>query len=291
MSYYEYKTKDGYVVEILGLIPLLVGVMLLIISLFNGMIFSVADDGHNHVGPFYNLLPGSAFIYFVVIVIMSIIKARKAKTISSKKIAITLIISIAFLIFWVLLDDNFDRVTIIPIAVFSVIFFMFISLQQSSIYTDALTQMFNRRKAIELYNDQKESISDSNPIYLLLIDINSFKEINDTYGHIEGDEALIVVSKAIKEVFAKNHGFCSRYGGDEFLCSYRKGSEAKEVDDIVLDVKNLIYDKCKQLNKPYDISISVGIVKCVSSKKTFDNYFKEVDNNLYIEKRKYHSDK
>ena len=288
MTHFEFNTKDG-IVDILGLAPFLAGLILLVISLFNGMVFSVSDTIHNVNGPLYILLPVSSFIYFIVITIMAIIKTIKAKTISSRKYAITLIISMAFLIFWVLLDVYFDRITIIPIAVFSVIFFMFISLQQSSIYTDALTQMFNRRKAVEFINDQKDTISEENPLYIFLFDIKYFKDINDTYGHSEGDEALIITAKAIKEVFSKHHGFSSRYGGDEFFCAWRNTNEDIEASIIADEVREIIRRKCLELNKPYDLTLSVGIISCTNSKKSFDSYFKEVDNSLYLDKRNYHS--
>lgn len=289
MSYFGYKTKDGYLIDILGLLPFLVGLILLVISLFNGMVFSVSEDVHNIVGPLYILLPISSFIYFVVIVVMSVIKAIKTKSIASRKYAITLIASIAFLITWVLLDDNFDRITIIPIAVFSVIFVLFTTLQQSSINTDALTQMNNRRKAIEYINEEKDNFSESSPLFIFLFDINCFKVINDTYGHSEGDVALIITANAIKDVFNKSNGFCSRYGGDEFFCAWKKTTEEKNAIDLVEEVRDIIHKVCQELNKPYDISLSVGIISCTNSKKNFDYYFKEVDNNLYIEKRNYHS--
>lgn len=289
MSYFEFNSKSGLLVNILGLLPFLTGILLLVISLFNGMIFSVSEDIHNINGQLYILLPLTSFIYFIVIVVMSIVKAIKTKSIASRKYAITLIASIGFLITWVLLDDNFDRITIIPIAVFSVIFVLFTTLQQASINTDALTQMNNRRKAIEYINSEKDNISEATPLFIFLFDINYFKVINDTYGHSEGDAALIITSNAIKEVFNKYNGFCSRYGGDEFFCAWKKTNNDKDAIEIVEEIKDLIHKVCQELSKPYDITLSVGVISCTNSKKNFDYYFKEVDNNLYIEKRNYHS--
>ncbi len=291
VNYFDFNKKKLRYVDAIGTVPFLVGVVLLIVSIFNGMIFSLSDSNHTVMGPLYILLPLSAFIYFIIIIIVSIINAIKAKSSVTRRYALTLIASIIFLIIWVLLDDNFDRITIIPIAIFSVIFFMFVSLQQNSIYTDALTQMNNRRRAMEFFTSQKDSISQNNSLYVFLFDINYFKEINDTYGHVEGDEALIILASAIKKSFVSHNGFSSRYGGDEFMCAWRKQNDSStDPNEIVYEIREASRKRCKELEKPYDLSISVGIVEFSDFNMTFDECVKKVDEALYEDKKRYHKE-
>ena len=74
---------------------------------------------------------------------------------------------------------------------------------------DRTTQLLNRR----CYEREIENMKSS--AYVLILDINKFKQINDTYGHAEGDRCLALVAQQIFSVYGK-YGFCYRIGGDEF---------------------------------------------------------------------------
>lgn len=86
---------------------------------------------------------------------------------------------------------------------------------------DALTKMPNRFKL----NEQAEisferALMEGTPIAVEILDIDYFKEFNDNYGHQEGDQCLIAVANAIKEMTEGQERFCARYGGDEFILIY-----------------------------------------------------------------------
>lgn len=96
---------------------------------------------------------------------------------------------------------------------------------------DRTTQLLNRR----CYEREIENMKSS--AYVLIFDINKFKQINDTYGHAEGDRALELVARQIYKVYGK-YGACYRIGGDEFC---------------VIMWKNL--DKIKTLNCSFQETI------------------------------------
>lgn len=292
MTYLEFKTNKMFWFDLIGLFPFLVVIVLLVVSLFNGIVFSVSDNKNIVTGPLYLALHLTAFVYFLIIIVFAIIKIVKGRDNTIRRYAITTIFGIVFLTGWVIIDDYFDRITIIPVAAFSVLLIIFISIQQSSINTDALTQMNNRRRAIDFFYSLRDTMNQNSPVYLFLCDINSFKEINDTYGHGEGDEALIIVSGAIKDVLAKYRGFSARYGGDEFLMIWKKPqNEVATPTDIIEETRDIIDKKCFDSDKPYHLSISCGVVQCTDSKKTIDMYMREVDEALYEDKRVYHAKK
>lgn len=82
---------------------------------------------------------------------------------------------------------------------------------------DWLTKVYNRRKIMEkLGNVLLNSIKDSQELSLLMLDIDFFKKINDTYGHIAGDKVLSNLTEICKEILRKND-IIGRYGGEEFL--------------------------------------------------------------------------
>ena len=90
---------------------------------------------------------------------------------------------------------------------------------KTQISTDPLTRL-NNRGQLAGYISQKSNIYHENRLTIVIMfDINDFKLVNDTYGHAEGDRALILVANALKEV-TRNHSmpmFLARYGGVEFI--------------------------------------------------------------------------
>ena len=100
---------------------------------------------------------------------------------------------------------------------------IYVEIQFDLISRDALTGLNNRRafdSQLEKISEYGLTESDGKAYHIFMMDINLFKEINDTYGHIEGDNALVVVAKIISKHFENTNAFKCRYGGDEFAIIY-----------------------------------------------------------------------
>ena len=146
---------------------------------------------------------------------------------------------------------------------------------------DPLTKVYNRgylNKKLEIACKNKEEIS------FIMLDIDSFKLYNDNYGHINGDKALIEVSRIIKSVFKDDMVF--RYGGEEFsVLSYKTIEELiKYVEKLRLEIynKNIEHKYSKVSDR---ITLSIGLA---SSKLSKDDALielnKKADENLYKSK-------
>ena len=186
---------------------------------------------------------------------------------------------------WIFIDNLFNSLTIIPIAIFFVLLVIFTTFQQSSINTDALTQMNNRRKAMEYLTYQLDNVSSEAPLYIYICDINHFKLINDTFGHLEGDEAIIILADSIKEEIGKARGFAARYGGDEFVIAIKPQSPEFSETEIINRINNLVGLKCGGKDKPYNLSISAGYIKCSDKTISVESYLKKADQMLYENKK------
>lgn len=80
---------------------------------------------------------------------------------------------------------------------------------------DPLTKAYNRRSLYNIINDEIEN-DEHLKFGLIILDIDNFKKINDTYGHVVGDQVLVRVASVMKENLRENDHFC-RWGGEEFL--------------------------------------------------------------------------
>lgn len=101
---------------------------------------------------------------------------------------------------------------------------------------DELTQLYNRRSLVNV-SSRVSSDPEVQTFGLIMIDVDYFKQFNDTYGHADGDVALLTVAKCMVKAAADNQKICTfRYGGDEFLTTYENCSNY----DMENYVKNLI---------------------------------------------------
>ena len=148
--------------------------------------------------------------------------------------------------------------------------------------TDALTCVPNRRAFLEeadilIQNQTEDDLS----LYLMILDIDHFKKVNDTFGHDAGDEILIFISEVIEKSLLEKHIF-GRLGGEEFGVIITKANieDAKKSAEIIREaVKEHTYDY--QGNK-IDITLSIGIA--VYKNESIKEWIKESDKALYTAK-------
>lgn len=89
-------------------------------------------------------------------------------------------------------------------------------IQETRITIDMLTQINNRTKMMQ-YLEGKMNSNSKYPLCCIMLDVNHFKEINDTYGHLEGDYALMSIAKVLKASCSCFPCLLARFGGDEFF--------------------------------------------------------------------------
>ena len=153
----------------------------------------------------------------------------------------------------------------------------------------AVMDTVDERKTEEYLTGLSDSFSEDAPTYLFMCDINSFKQINDSYGHAEGDEALIMVSNAIKAVISVHKGFAARYGGDEFIWVWRCTDAGKTAPDtLICEIEERLKEICGEAKKPYALSFSAGYVCCTDPQRSVYAYIKEADERMYERKKEFH---
>lgn len=146
--------------------------------------------------------------------------------------------------------------------------------------TDPLTNLFNRRKLEESLGKEISRAKKLNHnLSMMIIDLDHLKTINDAFGHMAGDQALVSVAKAIRGTIRKRD-LAARFGGDEFAILMPK-TTAEEGAEIAERIhKNLM----ELHGKGLDIQISIGVAEWHAGFKDQGRFFHAADRALYQSK-------
>ena len=157
------------------------------------------------------------------------------------------------------------------------------------INSDALTNLNNRRRLNEYLEDQIKETSKAKPLVLFMTDLNNFKEINDTFGHLEGDEALKFFAGVLKSVAMKYNAFLARYGGDEFclVTNYSLFSPEIIESHIHEALKTALAEKYNDSTR-YGLTVSIGYAICDDPKTSPNTLIKRADVMMYSNKHDWH---
>jgi diguanylate cyclase (GGDEF)-like protein len=151
--------------------------------------------------------------------------------------------------------------------------------------TDPLTGAYNRRAFNKHLNDLLEYAAEHNGTFtMMMVDLNHFKQVNDTYGHSAGDDALIKVTESLESVI-RGRDFLARYGGDEFAILLPE-TDLKTAQKIGERLEIALYEKVVTVegNTPLNLSLTVGIAEYPTHGLTFDEIVSYADNAMYTNK-------
>ncbi len=155
-----------------------------------------------------------------------------------------------------------------------------------SAYTDPLTQVYNRAALnCSFQREWKLAQRQRTPLSLLLLDIDYFKKINDTFGHTAGDAALAKIAHCLRQsVRASDMIF--RYGGEEFLILLSNTS-GKGAQLLAERIRKQIRDMdCSDISPNLRITTSLGVATLSHPEDTPQQLLKRADDALYQAKRK-----
>ncbi|GIU01070.1 hypothetical protein TSL6_15760 [Sulfurovum sp. TSL6] len=169
--------------------------------------------------------------------------------------------------------------------------FNYLIKSQYQAYHDPLTLLGNRRYFIELLNDaMKSQKQDHKHIYLILIDLDHFKTINDTLGHDIGDVLLCQVAKRMLTLCKEHQNFVSRLGGDEFCILSTSYATEKEcfhhASQFAEKLLALIRESYHIEEHSLYISASIGVSIISDPKMEASTFIKEADIAMYEAKGK-----
>jgi diguanylate cyclase len=151
---------------------------------------------------------------------------------------------------------------------------------RSAVRIDGLTQLANRAYFDEKLSEMIKLLRRYNePFSLLMIDVDNFKAINDSYGHPAGDRILKGVAFKIKETL-RDSDFIARFGGDEFALILMKASGIPASDVAWKLCSNLRESRFVLDSKPVNVTLSIGVAEA-DAEDTEESLLKRADQALY----------
>lgn len=273
----EEKTRRlGIVLVFINLANLTV----LILSQFSGWFYTIDANNIYHRGPLF-YIPASITVALIVATFLFVVIKRKD---IEKRYFFSMVFFPVMPFACVLLQILFYGVSLMLNSVTLSLLILFFSMQHRSMNTDYLTGVYNRKKLEMVMKEKIGASTETKTFSAIMIDLDNFKDINDSYGHDAGDYALETSVKLIKSCL-RTVDFVARYGGDEFY--------------IVLDISNRndleatvsrIKESIKRYNthnaESYQLGFSMGyaVYDCNSHMKV-DEFQKQIDTLMYEDKQ------
>ncbi len=160
---------------------------------------------------------------------------------------------------------------------------LYINYQNAEITTDTLTGLYNRRQSFAYFERfMRDRTREKLSIAVVMIDINNFKHINDHFGHMRGDEAIIAVARVLEEEFTWDDFIC-RFGGDEFVVITKHG-ELNMLNAALESVNKHLAALHNEGRFPYELSVSAGVAQYSRKYKTLDALIKQADEMMFDQK-------
>ena len=174
----------------------------------------------------------------------------------------------------------------IPIYCFTCLILMLVFYIQSimgQVSLDPLTGLNNRGQLMRYASQMSALFQEGRLTFVVMMDVNNFKEINDTYGHAEGDKALVTIAESLKKVVNSHNmpSFLARYGGDEFILIAHP-ERKNEIDQMISEFRGELKQKDE---RPYCLSISAGYDQLTGEHDTIQDCIQRADKKLYQDKR------
>lgn len=272
------KSKMGL---FLSMIPLIALVGMVVGSNVHGWVFYIDESGEYHRGKQYLALIIICFAYILTTAVKAFGKSFKKENYLSKHYLQSLGKFAIFPCVAGVLQVLFVGSPMISAGISIAVISVYINSREQLISIDPMTQLNNKKQMERFLDGKMKSKPDNKELFVFIMDLDYFKEVNDKYGHIEGDEAIMIAAGTIREIVSKTDYFACRYGGDEFVivCETNQDFKPKE---FLKQVNDLLSEKTKSAGKEYDLHFSVGYKRYSPEYQDVPSFIAAADEGLYM---------
>ena len=234
----------------------------------------------------YGILDSIIAVFLLALIALSLVAGianwfDKKKYADREKTAIIIVYALLLLVSSVL-QYELDRSLLCEMGIILGGVYLFFVSCNSMMYTDELTTLNNKRR---LHQVMSEKMDAKDKFYFVMIDVDNFKSINDSFGHNEGDNALCIIADTLRQVAGKGEVSAYRYGGDEFAMIIASDSEDR-VADTCRHINDILSKNPEYANLPYKLSVSYGYCEYIPEEgKYIPQIIQTADENMYSMKQ------
>ncbi len=280
-----FQSKAGLLKRIyLYSIPTIISAGLSIASVWTGWLFGFDSLDKYFRGPYFMLMAFAALLPLIVSFAIAIWNIKKNGGIENRKINFYLVSFPIMMLGVSAIQIIFFGISIIWVGCMLLVVNIYINIQNAEISTDHLTGLLNRRQIVEHFNHKRNFLEKNRIIFAVMIDLDEFKSINDTYGHQTGDRVLINFAEILRKSCRGTDDFIFRMGGDEYLIMGEMFQE-KEVSLLLERIKKHVEEYNKENLSKHQISFSMGSA-VLREEDTFEDFIAAADKEMYEQKNK-----
>ncbi len=267
--------------------PVLVSALLVITAYRTGLVFYVDENGRLVNGSFYVILVIVPFAYLNSSSVKAFSRlANKDRYVDRNIYFMIGVFPFAPIILGAM-QAIYWRVPFLCYGTVAAVYYVYLTTQEDLISIDPLTQTNNRNQLYKYLVQKMRNEEPGMSLFLIMVDIDRLRDINEAYGHAEGDRALNRVARAIKDACqgSRSRMFLSRYGADEFVVVAEMAYRA-EAAWLADQIKNEVKRATNVDAAPYDIHVSVGISQYdYQVPVTIQSFIARADSDLYQNKK------
>ncbi len=268
-------------------IPVWLSAILCVSAYRTGLVYYVDEAGKLVNGRFYIFLIIVPFGYMIASSVRAFGRALSKDRYAERSIYFAIGLFPLAPVVLGALQAVYWRIPFLCYGAVAAVMYIYISQQESLISLDPLTQINNKTQMYKYLARKMRHEEPGLSLFLLAVDVDKLRNINDAYGHMEGDRAIKSIANAIKNACQgpRSRFFVSRYGGDEFIVVAEMAYRA-EATYLGEQIKSNVRKLSAEENLRYPLSVSVGIAQYDYTQPiSMQSFIARADSDLHKQKK------
>lgn len=264
------------------LLPFIFETCMIIASFWTGWLFTLDENGEYLRGPLFLVQMVGCGFYMFIPFCVTFSRLFRKKFYSARPQNVALSSFAVFPFAMMFLQIVYFPTPSIAVGLTLAILLIFLNIQSQLITTDPLTGLNNRNRLIRFLDTKVTRVRDDKQLFLFMLDIDKFKNINDNYGRLEADIVLQMVADTLKNVCGHLGHFIARFRSDEFVVV----AEMNDFSDALYLRRNInlfLSKKCEHLKFP--LRLSIGYTAWNAERDSIPDFLVRADKQLQADKR------
>ncbi len=265
-------------------IPALACTVLTLCSPFTGWFFVISGDNHYSRGPWLMVLTLVTFSYLAAACSIALGDTLKNGWRQNNGLNPLLVVYPLGIMAAAILQLRRFGLSVIWVCAMLGCASIYINIQNAELLTDHLTGLYNRRRLDQHLRRRIKAQYKKRLLFAMVLDVDDFKKINDCFGHIAGDYALMRIAQLLRKSCISGEDFIARWGGDEFIIVGER-TGADEIRALMKAIKENILGYNQSGHAPYTLMLSMGYA-VFKAGDTEDSFLAAADKAMYRSKLK-----